>query len=197
MCRDDRRWRGNQPPAVAFRFATSRAGLHAVQFLDGFSGILQVDGYAGYNRLTSNDRPGRPLELAYCWAHARRKFFNAWKSAGSSDAGNVVREIGLLFANAKGLWGQVPQVRLRERKRPSEPILNALFPNLQTLSHQCMANSPLGEAISYTMKLRQGLGVFLTDGRVDMDNNQVENTIRPLALLRKTRCSRGRSSAAR
>ena len=185
MCRDDRRWRGNQPPAVAFRFATSRAGLHAERFLDGFSGILQVDGYAGYKRLTSNDRPGGPLELAYCWAHARRKFFNAWKSAGSLDAGGVVGEIDLLFANEREIWGQLPQVRLLERKRLSEPILDALFPKLQTLSQQCMANSPLGEAISYTMKLRHGLGVFLTDGRVEMDNNQVENTIRPLALLRK------------
>lgn len=185
MCRDDRRWRGNRPPAVAFRFALSREGLHAERFLENYSGILQVDGYAGYNRLTSEERPGGPLTLAYCWAHARRKFFNAWKADGSQDGHGVVQEIDRLFENERTIWGQVPQVRLAERKRLSEPIVETLFPKLQDLSTRCLSESKLGEAISYTVKRKEGLGIFLSDGCVEMDNNPVENTIRPLALLRK------------
>ena len=73
LARDDRPWNGVAPPGVAFTYAPGRGGIHAEQILQGFSGILQVDGYAGYNRLIGPDRIGADIRLAYCWAHARRK----------------------------------------------------------------------------------------------------------------------------
>ena len=74
LARDDRPWGGPDPPGVVYFYAPGRGGEHAEKFLDGFDGILQVDGYAGYNRLTGRGRKGgAPLQLGYCWAHSRRK----------------------------------------------------------------------------------------------------------------------------
>ena len=73
LARDDRSWGGTSPPGVVFTYAPGRGGQHADRILQGFGGILQVDGYAGYNRLIAADRIGPGIQLAYCWAHARRK----------------------------------------------------------------------------------------------------------------------------
>ena len=69
LARDDRPWNGSAPPGVAFTYAPGRGGIHAERILQGFSGILQVDGYAGYNRLIAPERIGPDIRLAYCWAH--------------------------------------------------------------------------------------------------------------------------------
>ncbi len=185
MCRDDRRWKGNQPPAVAFNFALSREGIHAEKFLGGFAGTLQVDGYAGYNRLTALDRIGAPINLTYCWAHVRRKFFDSWNATKSKEALKVVHTIDKLAEIERALKGQPTIVRQTERARLSEPIVVALFQEIEAIGAHILMKSALGDAINYTMKLREGLKVFLTDGRVEMDNNPVENVIRPLALIRK------------
>ncbi len=72
MLRDDRPWGGGDPPGVVFTYAPGRGGAHAERMLEGFEGVLQVDGYGGYNRLADDRRErGAPLRLAYCWAHAR------------------------------------------------------------------------------------------------------------------------------
>jgi transposase len=187
ICRDDRRWRGNKPPAVAFHFATSREGRHAETILEGFNGVLQVDGYAGYHRLARHDRSGGPLTLAFCWAHARRKFEKVVKSDDSDEAREVLKRIAALYGIEKELKSLHATALVRQtiRNAQSKPIVDALFAYLETLSSKILMGSTLGEAISYTMNLRDGLRVVLTDGRVEMDSNPVENTIRPLAILRK------------
>lgn len=73
LARDDRPWGSTSPPGVAFTYAPGRGGQHAERILQGFGGILQVDGYAGYNRLIAPARIGPDIQLAHCWAHARRK----------------------------------------------------------------------------------------------------------------------------
>jgi transposase len=73
LARDDRRWGGADPSGGVFHYAGGRSGVHAETFLTGFNGILQIDGYAGYNRLTRPTRKGgAPIAVAQCWAHARR-----------------------------------------------------------------------------------------------------------------------------
>ena len=69
LARDDRPWGGGAPPGVAFTYAPGRSGQHAERILQGFTGVLQVDGYAGYNRLIAPGRTGPDIQLAYCWAH--------------------------------------------------------------------------------------------------------------------------------
>ena len=87
LARDDRAWGGPDPPGVIYFYAPGRGGEHAERFLDGFDGILQVDGYAGYNRLTGRTRKGgAPIRPAYCWSHARRRLREIYDSSGSEIA---------------------------------------------------------------------------------------------------------------
>jgi len=83
LARDDRGWGGEDPPGVVYFYADGRSGKHAEDFLKGFNGILQVDAYAGYNRLTKDSRADGALTLAYCWAHARRKLKEVYDRDGS------------------------------------------------------------------------------------------------------------------
>lgn len=185
LCRDDRRWKGNAHPAVAFHFKQSRKGQHADEILDGFSGTLQVDGYAGYNRLTNAGRDGGPITLAYCWAHARRKFLDVHKATKSDKAYQVFTLINEIYRIEREMMARPADVRLAIRRTNSAPLVAKLHELLLQLSGQISMKSTLGDAIKYTLKLWHGLVVFLSDGRVEMDNNAVENTIRPIALLRK------------
>jgi transposase len=185
LCRDDRRWKGNAHPAVAFHFKQSRKGEHAEEILEGFNGTLQVDGYAGYNRLTRDSRDGGPIELAYCWAHVRRKFLDVYKATKSEKANQVFELINEIYDIERDLKGQPADVRRSVRQVESAPLIAKLHDLLLQLSVQISMKSTLGQAITYTLKLWDGLIVFLSDGRVEMDSNAVENTIRPIALLRK------------
>lgn len=94
LARDDRPWNGTAPPGVAFTYAPGRGGLHAERILQGFGGILPVDGYAGYNRLIAPDRVGAGIQLAYCWAHARRKLVDITRAGNAPIAQEGVQLIG-------------------------------------------------------------------------------------------------------
>lgn len=185
LCRDDRRWLGNAPPGVVFNFRQSRGGEHAEEILQGYRGILQVDGYGGYNRLTRADRVGGPLTLAFCWAHVRRKFLDVHKTTKSVKAMEIVALINEMYEIEARLKGQPAEARLAVRQVETAPRIAHLRRTLEALSGQIAMKSTLGDAIKYTLKLFYGLTVFLTDGRVEIDSNPVENTIRPIAMLRK------------
>ena len=185
LCRDDRRWSGNAPPGVVFHFKPSRKGEHAEEILQGFSGYLQVDGYAGYKRLLAPGRAGGPLKLSYCWAHVRRKFIDVVKATKSKRAEEIIDLINAIYTIEKKIASKPSVVRLVVRDAEAKPIIDDLFRLLEETSTAISMKSSLGAAITYTMKLRDGLTVFLEDGRVEFDNNAVENTIRPIALLRK------------
>lgn len=185
LCRDDRRWAGNAPPGVVFHFKQSRKGEHAEEILQGFSGYLQVDGYAGYRRLMAPDRPGGPIKLAYCWAHVRRKFIDVVKATKSKRAEEIIDLINAIYTIEKKIAGKPSVVRLAVRDEEAKPIIGQLLRLLAETSKSISMKSSLGAAITYTVKLREGPTVFLEDGRVEFDNNAVENTIRPIAILRK------------
>jgi len=95
LARDDRSWSGEDPPGVAFTYALGRSGKYADDILQGFSGILQVDGYAGYNRLLK--RTEQDIELAYCWAHARRKLYEVAQNATAPIAEHGLKQIAALY----------------------------------------------------------------------------------------------------
>ena len=185
LCRDDRRWKGNKPPAVAFRYSQTREGLHAEDMLHGFEGVLQVDAYGGYNRLASTTRIGGPITLAYCWAHVRRKFWEELQSNKDKTADKLINMIRELYRIEKDLKEQAHMIRQATRMKESTPIVDQIFACLKSYALRGAMKSTMGEAVSYALKLEDGLRVFLRDGRVEIDNNNVENTIRPLAQLRK------------
>ena len=97
LARDDRRWGGGDPPGVAFSYAPGRGGVHAERILQGFSGILQVDGYTGYNRLIAPERVGPGIRLAYCWAHTRRKLVEITRNGSAPIAEDGIKRIGELL----------------------------------------------------------------------------------------------------
>jgi len=103
LARDDRPWGGEDPPGVAFTYAPGRSGQYADQILKSFSGTLQVDGYAGYNRLLK--RPAQDIRLAYCWAHARRKLHEVSQTGTTPIADEGLRQITALYRIEKEICG--------------------------------------------------------------------------------------------
>ena len=179
--RDDRPWGGTDPPAVAFVYAPDRKAERPKAHLLGFSGILQVDGYAGYREIgRRND-----VALAFCWAHVRRKFFELAKADASPTATDALKLIKALYAIEDEVYGQDAETRRAVRHEKSKPIVDALFRLLTARLPLVSAKSKLADAIRYATSRWTGLTMFLEDGRVEMDSNTVERTIRPIALNRK------------
>jgi len=164
--------------------------------LQGFGGILQVDGYAGYNRLIAPDRVGPGIQLAYCWAHARRKLIEITRTGPAPIAEEGVTLIRELYAIEAAIKGNDAATRLVARQEHAAPILTRLDDWLRHHRARASAKSPLGEALAYIAKYREGLGRFLTDGRIEIDNNTVERTIRPIALNRKNAIFAGHDAGA-
>ena len=178
--RDDRPWGGDDPPMVAYVYAADRKGERAEAHLGDFAGILQVDGYGGYAALA---RRRQQVQLAFCWAHVRRRFYELADT--SPVATEVLRRMALLYAIEGEVRGQPAQQRRSVRDERSRMIVDDLHQYLEARNRQVSAKTKLGEAIRYALTRWDGLSRFLDDGRVDLDNNAVERSIRPLALNRK------------
>lgn len=178
--RDDRPWGGSDPPMVAYVYAADRKGERAEIHLGDFAGILQVDGYGGYAALA---RRRQQIQLAFCWAHVRRKFYEL--ADNSPVATEVLRRIAGLYAIEDQVRGTSVQQRRQARAERSRVIVDDLQHYLEARNRQVSAKSKLGEAIRYALTRWDGLSRFLDDGRIDLDSNTVERSIRPLALNRK------------
>lgn len=178
--RDDRPWGGDDPPMVAYVYAADRKGERAEAHLGDFAGILQVDGYGGYAALA---RRRQQISLAFCWAHVRRKFYELADT--SPVATEVLRRVALLYAIEDEVRGLSAEQRRAARHDRSRVIVDDLRQYLDARNRQVSGKSKLGEAIRYAITRWDGLSCFLDDGRVDLDSNTVERSIRPLALNRK------------
>ena len=186
LARDDRRWGGADPPGVVFFYAPGRSGKNAETVLRGFDGILQLDGYQGYNRLTRPSRMGGdPIRVAHCWAHARRKLKEVFDRDGSEIAAEGLRRIAEVYKVEADIRGCDPEQRLAARQARTAPLVAAVGDWLQQQRLRVSAKSRLGEKLSYIHNQWDGLQTFLQDGRVEIDSNSVENLIRPIAINRK------------
>lgn len=186
MLRDDRPWAGTAPPAVVFTYAPGRGGVHAEAMLQGFEGVLQVDGYKGYDRLATDRRAeGPPLRLAFCWAHLRRKLIDARPKAGSPIVDEALRRFAGLYAIEREIRGQPPDLRRAARQQRALPLLKNLHAWMREQAARISTKSDLGQAMAYGLDHWGGLLLFAEDGRVEMDSNPIENQIRPATLGRK------------
>jgi transposase len=185
IARDDRPWGGPEPPGVVYVYAPGRGGTHAMAALGGFKGVLQVDGYAGYNALADDKRRDIPLELAFCWAHWRRDFFDHAKCGAAPIAEEALKRITALYAIEADIRGRCADERRAIRQANAKPLIDDLFAWLQERLENLPRKSQLAETIRYGLKRRQGLERFIDDGRIEIDNNAVERAIRPIALNRK------------
>lgn len=178
--RDDRPWGGMDPPMVAYVYAPDRKTERPEAHLGGFAGILQVDGYGAYAALAKRRQQ---LRLAFCWAHVRRKFFELRDK--SPVAVEVLRRIALLYTVEADIRGLSAEQRRIARQERSRIVIDDLCQYLKARQRQVSAKAKIGEAINYALTRWDGLSRFLDDGRIDLDSNTVERSIRPLALNRK------------
>jgi transposase len=185
IARDDRPWRSGDPPAVAYLYAPGRGAEHALRHLAGFSGVLQVDGYVAYRALTDEKRPGGPLALAFCWSHFRRRFYDIAKGGNAPIADEALQRIGRLYEIEAEIRGQSAEQRKTARQERSKPLTDDLKLWLQAQLCCVSGRAPIAEAIRYGLSHWGGLTLFLEDGRIEIDSNTVERSIRPIALNRK------------
>jgi hypothetical protein len=168
---------------VAYVFADGRGkGEIAAQLVD-YAGILQVDGYVAYKSLAKDAREAGTIRLAFCLAHARRRFVKVYKTTKSPFAQEVIERIAAIYAIEERVRGTSAEIRLAARKNETRPLMAELKTRLTEVLKDISSKSPLAEAINYTLGHWDGLTVFLTDGRVEVDTNTVERSMRPIAVL--------------
>lgn len=180
------------PPIVVFDYQISRAGAHARAFLHGWRGHLMVDDYAGYKALFADG----PTELA-CLAHIRRKFFDVHAASGSPVAEEALRRIAALYAiEQQGAGLDSPQ-RLALRQRQAMPALAALHAWLQATQRAVAAGSGTAKAVDHALKRWPALERYASSGTLPIDNNPIENAIRPIAIGKKNWLFTGSERAGR
>ena len=190
--RDDRPWGGSDPPMVAYVYAPDRKAERPLAHLNGFKGVLQVDGYAGYRALADRG----DVRLAFCWAHVRRRFYELAASGPAPIASEALERIASLYAVEKDIRGRGAQERRTVRRARSQAILADLETWLRAKLALVSQKSKLAEAIRYALSRWVGLTLFLDDGRVEIDSNVVERSIRPIALNRKNALFAGSDGGA-
>jgi len=170
-----------EPPILLFDYQTSREGKHASAFLRGWRGHLMVDDYAGYKALF---RDGAVVELG-CWAHARRKFFDLAKANGSPVAARALRHIARLYRIEAKAQGKPPEVRKHVRARHALPRLRLYHAWLVKTRVQVPDGTGTAKALDYTLNRWPALIRYAETGHLPIDNNPVENAIRPIAIGKK------------
>lgn len=185
IARDDRPWGGKDPPAVVYTYAPGRGSKHALALLQEFSGILQSDGYQAYKTVAEARRGADAIILAHCWAHVRRQFFDIAKQGPAPIAKDALKRIAALYEIEAGIRGQSAEKRLAVRHARSKPLIEALKLWFEQRLAEVSRKSTLGEAIGYALNHWQGLTRFLDDGRIEIDSNTIERSMRPVALNRK------------
>jgi transposase len=176
---------GPSSPAITlYEYQPTRAGEHPKRFLEGFTGYLHTDGYEGYDQVAGVTRVG-------CWAHARRKFFEAVQSLPKNvpSAGTAAQE-GLDFCNRlyaieRKAEGLPPEERLNIRQEQSRPVRDAFLAWLLKQKDRVLPKSATGTAITYCLNQWDRLQGYLLDGRLEIDNNRSERSIKPFVIGRK------------
>jgi transposase len=172
------------PAIVLYEYQPTRAGEHPKRFLAGFTGYLHVDGYDSYDQVAGVTRVG-------CWAHARRKFVEALRALpkGVPAAGTVAQQ-GLDFCNRlyaieREAEGQTPEQRYAFRQKHSGPVLDVFLIWLTEQQARMLPQSLTGKALTYCLNQWKRLNAYLLDGRLEIDNNRSERSIKPFVIGRK------------
>jgi len=185
VARDNSAHGGSDPPAVAYTYMPGRGKVWAEKLLGDFTGIVQCDAYGSYTHIETADRKGGPGTLAFCWAHVRRRFFDNAKGGNAPVADEALRRIAKLYKIEAQIRGMSAEHRVAVRQAEAAPILAALHPWLKETLPKLPRGSNTAEAVGYTLNQWKGLVRFIEDGRIELDNNTVERSMRPITLQRK------------
>ena len=186
-------WVYNDPldNLTLFDYQPSRKKEAAKKVLSGFKGYLQTDGYAGYNLVAKN----KEVQQLFCWAHARRKFETALNEDKAAAEKALTFIQGLYKVEAQAKEQSLTHSQRKElRLQYALPIINEMAKWLLAQNH--LPKSLMRTAVQYAMNLWQGLCIYLYDGALQIDNNLVENSIRPVAIGRKNYLFAGSHQAA-
>jgi transposase len=170
----------NIPNIVLYDYNISRAGKCAVDYLKGYSGYLQVDGYVGYEQSQAT--------LVGCWAHARRKFTEAKTAQGKKPSGKAdwaLNHIQKLYRIETLIKDKPIAERYALRQEKTLPLLGQFTQWLIKSEQTVLPKSKLGEAITYCLNQSEKLTVYPNDGRLNIDNNRAERAIKPFVIGRK------------
>jgi transposase len=172
------------PPIVLFEYQTTRASKHPKKFMEGFKGYLCTDGYSGYV-----DMP--EITNVACWSHARRKFSEALKALPKDIKGkSCAAQEGLDFCNRlfkieEEFHDVNPKKRYEGRLEKSKPLLDEFYKWLKKQQREITPKSLTGQAVKYCLNLWDRLTAILLDGRLFIDNNISERTIKNFVIGRK------------
>ena len=174
--------RESSKPIRIFEYKPDRKAENPQKFLENFSGTLISDGYGGYNNIEC-------VVNAYCWAHARRKFYEAlpadMKDVSDTLAYTGLKKIAKLFAIEKEIDTLPPEDKVKIRQEKSKPLVDDFFSWCADAQNKSLTRSKIGKAIQYALNLEKGLRVYLDDGLVPMTNSLDERNIRPFTVSRK------------
>ena len=174
--------RESSKPIRIFEYKPDRKAENPQKFLEDFNGTLISDGYGSYNNIEG-------AVNAYCWAHARRKFYEAlpadMKDASDTLAYTGLKKIAKLFAIEKEIDTFPPEDKVKIRQEKSKPLVDDFFSWCADAQNKSLTRSKIGKAIQYALNLEKGLRVYLDDGLVPMTNSLNERNIRPFTVSRK------------
>jgi len=165
---------------VLYDYHASRAGSCAVDYLKGFSGYLQADGYKGYEQVDA--------DLIGCMAHARRKFKEAQTAQPKNKMGRAdlaIKKIGKLYQIEKAIKGLSANEKYNIRQEKSQPLLNDIKKWLDKTILQVLPKSAIGKAIQYSLNQWHKLSGYIKNGDINIDNNRAERAIKPFVIGRK------------
>jgi transposase len=183
---DERPWGGDRAPAVLFRYSPDRKGERPQEHLASFTGFLHADAYAGYKQLYTSSNGATPrVTLVACMAHARRGFFDVHEATKSPIAAEALRRIGQLYEIEETINGKPPDIRLAERQARAVPLLTEFKAWLEAEQQRQSKKTALGKAIRYCLTRWDALARYTSDGRLAIDNNSAERTLRTIAVTRK------------
>lgn len=195
IARDDRPWGGTDPPAVAYTYAPGRGAIHALKLLDDYRGIVQCDGYSVYETI-ADDAPDAAITLAFCRAHLRRRFFDVVQDGPAPIASEALARIAALYAIEKTIRGRSADERRVVRQERSKPLVLALKAWFELQLTRVSGKAKIAEHIRYAFNHWDGLTRFLDDGRIELDTNIVERSIRLLVRNRKNALFAGHDQGA-
>lgn len=167
---------------VLYDYQPDRRYIRPREFLNGFTGYIHTDGYGAYHKLPDN------IIIVGCWAHLRRKFFDAMKvlpneKRAESNAAKGVDYCDRLFLYEKQFVSHTEIFRKEERERLSMPLIKEFYDWMGSLG--ALPSTLLGKAVGYAKSQRLYLMGYLQDGRLEISNNRAERSIKPFVIGRK------------
>ena len=187
VVRDGRPYQGSDPPAVVYFYSPDRKGDHPRSFMKGFEGVLQADGFTGFNAMYKPDPLTQEVQVkeAGCWAHWRRKFYDFHESTNSPIAREALDRIGKLYDVERTIKGKTKDQRQALRNTKSRPLTESLKTWLEARLKELPEKFDLTSAINYGLSKWDAFTLFLDDPAVAIDNNIAERAMRPLCVGRK------------